>query len=470
MSDSVIKKNTIAKTYFVQLFKSHLLMIVLTGTSFLYIQQYAGSSSPQIFFWAFLVLLALNTLISLHNIRPMNKVLKRLNSMKVRLNHDQEIQLSYKKSEWALIHGILDFIEKDIDSKKSEVEDSNLQAEIILSSIPSSVVVVDKFQNIVQANESFKLEFGTSLSSKLKLWKVIDQKALCEKIEHAISNELPYEELGFYNEKTNEYFDIRFTPLRDNQKNFIGVVGLFHNVTSSKLTEKMRVDFVANVSHEMRTPLTSLKGYAQLLHAQSKDLPQDVINIANKIENNSERLKDLFTSLLALSKIESQNSIKIEKININSLIQRIITDLQAKHLNKKISLELDLKEEFFFADQKLIEQVFINLIDNSIKYAQKDPIIKIKTFMENDYIKIHIIDNGPGIKKENINRIFERFYRIQGESSEVIEGVGLGLSIVKHIINKHDATIRVISSLQQGSTFSLSFPLEENVRHNVKAL
>lgn len=277
-------------------------------------------------------------------------------------------------------------------------------------------------------------------------------------VKKGIENNL----IDFYHKETNRYFDIRLSSLKDLKGEIIGAVGVFYDVTHGKLTEKMRVDFVANVSHEIRTPLTSIKGYSQLLQAHANDLPESLKVLTQKIDSNSDKLKDLFESLLRLSKIETKDQIEKEVFSLREMVLKVKSDIEAKHPQKSAHFNFDLKEDTIFGDKRLIEQVLANLIDNSFKYSKDNIIIDFCLTGDELTSYISLKDNGFGISTENKDRIFERFYRVQGDNQSIskkpIEGSGLGLSIVKHIINKHDGKIQIESELQQGTKFQITLP------------
>lgn len=393
---------------------------------------------------------------------PIRNILKRVEVIQERLPHDKKLDLIYRKNEFELINEVLTLIESQLKEQKLIYENQLKQANTLLESIPNSVVIVDKFQNCKQFNKRFEHSFikdkSVSGVKEIKLWKVFDNKELLEAFEKSIDHGATINIPAMFFEKLQIYFDIAVTPVKDSAGEITGVLGIFHDVTRAKLSEKMRVDFVANVSHEIRTPLTSIKGYSQLLKANKEQVAETLVPVLDKIDNNSDRLKDLFDNLLKLSVIESQGDIEKELFNISSLVTNVSSNLRGKYFNKKFEVN-SLKDFKVWGDPKLLEQVFTNLMDNAIKYSDKETTTIDLEVDESDssYI-INVSDNGPGISLEEQNRIFERFYRIQGKSEKAIEGSGLGLSIVKHIIQKHNGSIKASSSDGKGSTFTIELP------------
>jgi two-component system phosphate regulon sensor histidine kinase PhoR len=257
------------------------------------------------------------------------------------------------------------------------------------------------------------------------------------------------------------YYDLNVTPLRGVDGKVIGALGVFHDITDFKLTEQMRVDFVANVSHEIRTPLTSIKGYSQVLIANKTKFPEEFEGFLTKIILNTERMIALFTDLLNLSVIESNDAHEEEIVDLPTVLHGIIPNIRTNYPGKEIAFKLDFKIEQIVGDARLIEMVITNLIDNACKYSGDKTDISFSSQEAPVKIILKLKDNGPGIAREHLGRIFERFYRVDS-SRESKRGTGLGLSIVKHIIMKHGGKIRAESDGPgMGTTFVIELPLKQ---------
>ena len=450
--------------YYIKEVRARIFFIILTALSvFLAHKLYPAEPFPKIII-IIIILIIFNFILGLIRVLPFRKVLSRIDNIQIKLPHDKKLDLIYQKDEWALIQEILTFTEDHLMNQKDEIKKQGMESDTLIESIPSGLVIVDKFQNCKKYNLLFKQQFVINgkdeeqLLSQIKLWKIFDEQELLSSFNEVVQSCNQVKLNGFHMRSSNQYFDIAINPLFDSKMNLTGALGIFHNVTTSKLTEKMRVDFVANVSHEIRTPLTSIIGYTQLLEASNQSLSEDHKSINKKILSNSERLKDLFDNLLKLSVIESQSEIVKGYFSIVSLINQITSSLKGKYLNKNIHINFINDDIELYGDYKLLGQVFTNLFDNAIKYGNQDINISISSIQQNQHSKIIINDNGPGISEIDLKRIFERFYRVKGASTEIIEGTGLGLSIVKHIINKHNGNIEVESQLDQGSTFTIHIP------------
>jgi two-component system phosphate regulon sensor histidine kinase PhoR len=243
-----------------------------------------------------------------------------------------------------------------------------------------------------------------------------------------------------------------------------GVIAVFHDITRLKELEKVRKDFVANVSHELRTPLTTIKGYAETLleGALKEEVASQFVQV---IKRHSDRLEKIVEDLLILSKIESKEfQLKMESLSVSDLIGDVLDILMELLNKKKISVSLgEIPPTLLvYGDRQYLEQVLINILDNAIKYGHEGGTIMISATERNHReVEISVKDNGIGIPKEDLLRVFERFYRVDKGRSHELGGTGLGLSIVKHIVQAHGGKVWAESQLEVGTTFyfTLPFPL-----------
>ena len=448
--------------YYIRAVRSSITHIVLasllTYLAFtLYPESFFGKEGLVILFLSVMVLIQ-----SFFRVSPMRDILARVESVQEQLPHDKKLDLIYQKNEFELIEEMIDLTEAQLKLQKESYENQLIQSDTVLEYIPNAVVIVDKFQNCKQFNKQFYSKFIQNRDvqgvEQIKLWKIFDKEEFVERFERVISTGERASISGKYFPWLNEYFDIALAPVSDTKGKITGALGIFHNVTKSKLTEKMRVDFVANVSHEIRTPLTSIKGYTQLLQAHTQSIPEDLKPILGKINSNTERLKELFDNLLKLSVIESKGEISKEIFEVVPMVNMIAARLKGKYLHKRFEVKVS-GECKVCGDKKLLEQVFSNLIDNALKYSDKaDTLVEVEISHDEESNLIKVRDNGLGFAPDEEERIFERFYRIQGQVGHVIEGSGLGLSIVKHILQKHQGSIKATSKKGEGSTFTICLP------------
>ena len=223
--------------------------------------------------------------------------------------------------------------------------------------------------------------------------------------------------------------------------------------------ECLQKEFIDNVSHEIKTPISSIQGFAELLKDEklTKEEREEYTNI---IIEESNRLLNLSTNMLKLSKLQNQTKIvKKEQIDIAEQIRKAISLLEPKWSKKEITFDVSLQEKYFFGDEELMFQVWVNLIENAIKYSNKNSKIDVTLKSNENYIEVQIKDHGKGMNKEEVQKIFSRFYQI--DKSHSSEGNGLGLAIVKRIIELSEGTIEVSSEENIGTTMTIKLPIKE---------
>lgn len=261
------------------------------------------------------------------------------------------------------------------------------------------------------------------------------------------------------------YFSIRVAPIKERRSgdnvDVSGAVIVFHDITDSYMFNQIRTEFVANVSHELRTPLTSIKGFVEtLLDGVLEDeiLCRRFLTI---IDNETDRLSRLIDDLLTLSSLEFKERIINQRpVNLVEVVKTTMNILAPQAADKDLRLELISPPGLsnVLADEDLLGQVFINLLDNAIKYTPKGGVITIRIKGQDDMVITRVTDTGVGIPEESQARLFERFYRVDKARSRELGGTGLGLAIVKHIIDSHGGKVEVQSQVGKGASFIFSIP------------
>jgi two-component system phosphate regulon sensor histidine kinase PhoR len=240
-----------------------------------------------------------------------------------------------------------------------------------------------------------------------------------------------------------------------------GAVAVLHDVTEIARTEQMRRDFIANVSHELRTPLTSISGYVETLLESDYDLPGPTREFLAIILKNATRMNRLTEDLLALASVESGDyRVKSRPVAASALVREAMHALNGMVIDLDVKLEsADTTSTAVLADEDALTQVFGNLIENAVKYGKDGERVLVGARDREGCVEFFVQDFGPGIASEHVDRIFERFYRVDKARSNDSGGTGLGLAIAKHIILAHGGTIRVESELGFGATFLFTLPL-----------
>ncbi|MGE5583247.1 MAG: two-component system histidine kinase PnpS [Bacillota bacterium] len=252
---------------------------------------------------------------------------------------------------------------------------------------------------------------------------------------------------------------LHLAPIRDDVEEIRGVVAVIGDITKLRQLETMRKDFVANVSHELKTPLTSIKGFIETLLDGAVNEKETAHKFLSIIYQETDRLNNIIHDLLDLSKLESgKTELKKRRVNLSRLLDEIVLSVQNRLRNKKLELKREIRANIFWGDEELLREVVLNLLDNAIKYTPEGGSIQIGSYETSGGSVFYIKDTGLGIPKESLPRIFERFYRVDKGRSRAMGGTGLGLSIVRHIVERHGGKVSVVSELGKGSQFSFIIP------------
>lgn len=222
---------------------------------------------------------------------------------------------------------------------------------------------------------------------------------------------------------------------------------------------KMRQEFTANVSHELKTPLTSISGYSELIE-NGMASGEDTIRFATEIHKNANRLLTLINDIIQLSELDSNaGQIVLEKVNLYQLAESSAQMLQVNAQKHQVTLSVDGEDCYLMANKQMMEEVLYNLCDNGIRYNNEGGYVRVGVYPEKDQVVLTVEDSGIGIPKEHQQRIFERFYRVDKSRSKSTGGTGLGLAIVKHIVAQHNAEMELQSEVGKGTKITIRFPV-----------
>lgn len=329
-----------------------------------------------------------------------------------------------------------------------------------LDSMVEGLIVLDPSGKIVIANPAFKNMFHFNHDPEgyapIELFRHAELQGIVESLvsgKECKSCEIEIQREGL------KYIMVQGAPIAS-ERGIEGSVLVFYDITSLRHLEKVRKDFVANVSHELKTPLTAIKGYAETLLSGALKDEENAVKFLKIIDQHSDRLNSIVLDLLDLSKIESeQYRLQLEQLNLEPFLDEVQAtfekSLQAKRINLKILNEVTTP---VFCDAGALRQVLNNLLDNAIKYSQEGSEIEVKVAAGKSGLQVSVRDQGAGIPAEHLPRIFERFYRVDPSRSRQQGGTGLGLSIVKHLVQLHGGEIWAESKLGEGSVFHFTLP------------
>jgi len=410
-------------------------------------------------FFALGIAFILGSLIASRMIKPINRMIQVARQFSEGDFSRRIIQSS--KDEIGELAATLNKMAQDIENKIREIKAQNQKLAAIFNSMIEGVMVIDKAGRIVSVNPTIEKIFGTlkkDIENKIFL-EAIRNSDIAEVISTVLTKgKLVSTEIALIY-PVRRVFEVNATPIFDNDA-ISGCLVVIHDITEIRRLETVRRDFVANVSHELKTPLTSIKGFVETLLEGALEDKKNNRDFLKIILDHAERLNSLVNDLLSLSHLESKDTpLDIKDVDLKVEIDEVILGFssQLKKNNVEIKNEL-LPNILVRADKDRIRQVFTNLIDNAIKFNKKDGRIKISAKEINAKIKITIEDFGIGIPEKDIPRIFERFYRVDKARSRDLGGTGLGLSIVKHIIELHGGSVGVESIGGLGSKFWFFLP------------
>ena len=328
--------------------------------------------------------------------------------------------------------------------------DKKNKLEAILESMESGVIAIDNNENIILINSYSQKLFDLKEDN---IGKKISDCIIDYDLINFIREipEIGTKEIKLFHPIERE-LRVKKSPIINYLNNSIGIVITVQDITDIKRLENMRSEFVANVSHELKTPLTSIKGFSETLrYVDDSETKNKFLDI---IDKESERLTNLINDILILSNIENIHKMESEYFNPGDVIENVLDMVKSQAYKKSIIIKYnDCFNSEILGSKDKFHQLAVNLIENAIKYSNENGIVKIDLTLEEQYFVFKVKDNGIGIPKNDIPRIFERFYRV--DKSRSTRGTGLGLAIVKHIVKLFNGEISVKSKVGIGSTFTV---------------
>jgi len=379
---------------------------------------------------------------------------------------DQKVFIA-SNDELALLAQSINDMSASLKVQIDKVITGKQRLETILNHMASGVIVIDSNGLIININPQAERIFGINEQNAVgrPYHRIIRDFNLLENIDQ-IMNKQSHSATSYefsISSPKKHMFKAYAAPVIYKDK-IQQIVIVFHDITTLRQLEKMKTDFIANASHELRTPVASIKGFAETLMngaLEDRETAQKFINIINK---EAERLGILINDLLDLSQLETKNEINKTPTDIKELIIESAGYLESQAQEKGVTVSAELTEQIpvIFANKDMLKRAFLNLIDNAIKYTPQGGNIRISTAIEQEYLLIKFTDNGTGIPNEDLPRLFERFFRIDRARTQEVKGTGLGLSIVKHIIEQHQGKVKVESQIGKGSIFTLALPLNHS--------
>jgi PAS domain S-box-containing protein len=354
-------------------------------------------------------------------------------------------------------------LNKELKNANLDLGIEKLRIESMVQSMEDAVVAVDKQKKIVMVNrvaerifsiDGYKAE-GKALGEVIKMKDVVDNISTV-----LITKNINKIEFKFQLGNKEHIFAAAIAPIVDEKMEAAGSVAVFRDITEIKELDKMKSEFLNMVSHELRTPLTPIQAYSELMMIRNVD-NEKVKKYANIINKETQRLGALIGDLLDLSRIDAGKglSLTLEPVDMNELMNTVYETFRNASAKHKIILTLPEKSEIIMVDKNKIIQVMTNLLSNALKYSPDGGDIVIRTWVKDEIFYGSVKDYGLGIAPDDLDKIFEKFYRVESEKVKKIGGTGIGLPIVKHILELHNGGVEVKSEFNKGSEFIFHIPI-----------
>jgi two-component system phosphate regulon sensor histidine kinase PhoR len=357
----------------------------------------------------------------------------------------------------------------ELDERIRAISRQQAEQEAVLNSMVEGVLAIDGEERLLWLNQTAARLLGVDAET-VRGWsiqQVVRNTDLQRFLDRVLASDGPLEmDLAFRIAGDPRDMQAHGAALRDEEGRRIGALVVLNDVTRLRRLETVRRDFVANVSHELKTPITSIKGFVETLLDGALQNPEDTERFLRIIARHADRMDAILEDLLALSRLEGQNgeaAMAMEAVPVGEVIAAALQSCESRAADRNIHIELTGDREVNIrANPALLEQAFVNLIDNAVKYSPPGSRVTVNVEQAGADTFIHIIDQGCGIAREHLPRIFERFYRVDTGRSRKLGGTGLGLAIVKHIAQVHQGAVAVDSTLGSGSTFTIHLPQPES--------
>lgn len=402
---------------------------------------------------------------------PLGRLLAKAKNIK-RGTYEKEWDHEYEPiqdfGEWYELELTLNKIHREIKKHKDDKSRREREIETLAGAVSDGVIAIDSLKRVQYFNSAMAQILGKNfdpLAPPSYLDEVFRAPKLTLAVDEVLSERTSRRlQIPMRTHKTpdSHVFDVTVNPVINEKKNkFYGVIAVFHDITEAKKVEELRIDFVANASHELKTPLTSIKGYVDSLKSdyetQNFSAAKEKLAV---VERNVNKLNELVVDLLTLSRLDASAETAKEELATQELTEEVLQSVAGVAKEKGQSIEVLYNTPSVQANRLLVLQVLTNLVENAIKYCPENAKIEVQWEKSGAFVILKVIDNGPGVSEEHAPRLFERFYRVQnGKARGSVAGTGLGLSIAKNSMLKMGGRIEIESLSGRGSEFICYFPI-----------
>ena len=354
----------------------------------------------------------------------------------------------------------LEKIVTELEQLQKQIAKRESGMQTIFSAMHDALLVVDSNRQVILTNQTFRKLFDAAeISLATPLLEIVRDPTLDRLLTEAFRGAGPVRcELAL----DGSQVELHAVATKNDAGEITGALVLFHDITELKKMDQVRRDFVANVSHELRTPLSILRGYIETLLDSPKTPRAERTRILRVMERHSDRLELLVEHLLTLAELESGDPhLQMGTVDLSTFLAEIVRDWEKKLTSKKLNIVVDVPSESsqICVDRTRLQEALYNLLDNAVKYSPKQGEVRLSARRRDVEIELAVSDDGIGIGKEELPRIFERFYRAdKARSPDKVRGTGLGLAIVKHIAQLHGGRVEAESEVDKGTTIRMILP------------
>lgn len=379
-------------------------------------------------------------------------------------DYDQRLSTA-KKGEIGKLAQALNRMAESCRDRMETINTDRNKLSAILDGMVEGVVAVNENERVLHINEAAANVLGTSAAECLDkpIWEVTRVREVCDILSTTLRTGRDAQgKFRLVAQSVDQVIEILASPLHDGQGKLVGAVVVLHDVSELHNLEKVRRDFVTNASHELKTPITAIRGVVETLIDDEEVPPEMHRRFLGKIRDQSVRLSTIVTDLLTLSRLEAENGKKEKSsFDLRDPVLTSVTALAPTSEEKEIMIGTQLPDTpvEVMGDEEDLYQVVRNLLDNALKYTPKGGKVDVRLNSGSDEAVLEVQDSGIGIEPADQDRVFERFYRVDKARSRELGGTGLGLSIVKHIVLSHGGRVSVASVPGEGSTFTVCIPL-----------
>ena len=451
---------------------THVVLLLLVAALVFAVWQTQWIINPwYLFLLAAAFILVHSVVVSYIFLFPLGRLLAKAKNIK-RGTYEKEWDHEYEPiqdfGEWYELELTLNKIHREIKKHKDDKSRREREIETLAGAVSDGVIAIDSLKRVQYFNSAMAQILGKKfdpLAPPSYLDEVFRAPKLTLAVDEVLSERTSRRlQIPMRTHKTpdSHVFDVTVNPVINEKKNkFYGVIAVFHDITEAKKVEELRIDFVANASHELKTPLTSIKGYVDSLKSdyetQNFSAAKEKLAV---VERNVNRLNELVVDLLTLSRLDASAETAKEELATQELTEDVLQTVAAAAKLKGHSIEVLYKTPSVHANRLLVLQVLTNLVENAIKYCPDNSKIEVQWEKVPAFVILKVIDDGPGVSEEHAPRLFERFYRVQhGKARGSVAGTGLGLSIAKNSMLKMGGRIEIESLPGRGSEFICYFPI-----------